>query len=307
MMHLMVHHAPAILLRLTRRNRLKSVLCAMILRRRGKLRLWPRLWPMNGRGRSTRQNAIWRTCAGCCPLLVHSWPVLGGGSGPDSRLQHGNACAGRGPLSNGSKFCQYIVFLIKLCTIYRVNGFNPWPYFQPAGRSHTAKASTFRCYKASVLVNRPAFLKGDVVMSNYQDASLDPPRRRRGHSRPSILDHVRLADGRLAWPVAKAAGIHEATFRARLKAGVSPDEALRPVRPVVMSRGARVVPTTPPRGRPYKSGLEPRLADGRLAQPLAKAAGVSAAAFHHRLKAGWSPDEAIKPVRPKASDRRPQA
>lgn len=144
-------------------------------------------------------------------------------------------------------------------------------------------------------------------MSNNQVPFLARPRRRKVISRPSILDYVKLSDGRLAWPVAKAAGIHEATFRARLKAGVLPDDALRPVKPVVMSRGAQVVPSTRPRGRPRKSGVEPRLADGRLAQPLAKAAGVSAAAFHYRLKAGWSPDDAIKPVRRKASARRPQA
>lgn len=49
--------------------------------------------------------------------------------------------------------------------------------------------------------------------------------------RPSILDHVRLSDGRLAWPVARLRGVREATFRMRLLRGMSPDEAvLRPVR-----------------------------------------------------------------------------
>lgn len=43
-------------------------------------------------------------------------------------------------------------------------------------------------------------------------------------SRTSILDQVKLSDGRLAWPVAKARGMGEATFRARLKR-LSPDGA----------------------------------------------------------------------------------
>lgn len=47
-----------------------------------------------------------------------------------------------------------------------------------------------------------------------------PPRR------PSLLRQVKLADGRLAWPVAQAAGLSEATFRARLGAGLSPDAAV---------------------------------------------------------------------------------
>jgi hypothetical protein len=156
--------------------------------------------------------------------------------------------------------------------------------------------------------NRLAFLKGDVMKSSAQSHAPGRPWRRKANARPSILDHVKLSDGRLAWSVAKAAGLSEATFRARLKAGVSPDDALRPVQRVVMSRGARVDTSKwRRRGRPRKSGVEPRLADGRLAQPLAKAAGVSAGAFYYRLKAGWSPDDAIKPVRPKASARRSQA
>lgn len=48
--------------------------------------------------------------------------------------------------------------------------------------------------------------------------------------RSSVLAQVRLSDGQLAWPVARAAGISELTFRARLKAGLSPDDAVsRPV------------------------------------------------------------------------------
>lgn len=48
--------------------------------------------------------------------------------------------------------------------------------------------------------------------------------------RPSLLNECRLSDGRLAWPVAQSSGVSEATFRARLKSGLSPDEAAtRPV------------------------------------------------------------------------------
>lgn len=55
----------------------------------------------------------------------------------------------------------------------------------------------------------------------------DAPGRPR---RPSLLAQVWLSDGRLAWPVAQANGGSEVTFRARLKAGLSPDDAAtRPV------------------------------------------------------------------------------
>lgn len=57
--------------------------------------------------------------------------------------------------------------------------------------------------------------------------------------RPSLLSQVRLSDGRLAWPVAKAAGMSEVTFRARLKAGLSPDAAVsKPVAKRGPSRAA---------------------------------------------------------------------
>jgi hypothetical protein len=51
-------------------------------------------------------------------------------------------------------------------------------------------------------------------------------KRRRASPRPSILDTVTLSDGRLAWPLAQAAGMSEAVFRGRLKKGLSPDQAL---------------------------------------------------------------------------------
>ena len=60
----------------------KSAPCAMILRRRVKLRLWRRLWLMNGRGRLKLRNATLRTCGGCCLRLpVQCRPVPGGVSG----------------------------------------------------------------------------------------------------------------------------------------------------------------------------------------------------------------------------------
>lgn len=46
----------------------------------------------------------------------------------------------------------------------------------------------------------------------------------RSNPRPSILDQVKLADGRLAWPVARDRGMSEAAFRLRLKR-LSPDDA----------------------------------------------------------------------------------
>lgn len=55
--------------------------------------------------------------------------------------------------------------------------------------------------------------------------------------RPSLLREVKLADGRLAWLVAQAAGLSEATFRARLGAGLSPDAAVS--KPVPVREPAR--------------------------------------------------------------------
>jgi len=43
--------------------------------------------------------------------------------------------------------------------------------------------------------------------------------------RSSLLNVVELANGELAWPLAQANGIKEATFRHRLNMGMSPDEA----------------------------------------------------------------------------------
>lgn len=197
---------------------------------------------------------------------------------------------------------------------------------KPAGRFRAAKAcQAFRCHVASVRSTGPPFLKGEAMKSNPEVSAVGPPRRRKVYSRPSLLDRVTLADGRLAWPVAKAAGVHEVTFRSRLSAGVSPDDAVRPVERVAMPGGrtvaaaARASGLSPltvrkrlARGVPVQDAARPvdrpRLADGRLAWPVAKATGVSSATFWYRLrKAGWSPDEAVKPVARRSSSRPPQA
>lgn len=47
-------------------------------------------------------------------------------------------------------------------------------------------------------VNRPVFLKGEAVKSCFQSSVSAPPRRRKAYSRPSLLDRVKLSDGRLA-------------------------------------------------------------------------------------------------------------
>lgn len=62
--------------------------------------------------------------------------------------------------------------------------------------------------------------------------------------RPSLFDSLRLKDGRLAWPVAQSLGLGQATFRARLKRGLSVDRAVfAPVaKPVRWSK-------RPPEGR----------------------------------------------------------
>jgi len=60
-----------------------------------------------------------------------------------------------------------------------------------------------------------------------------PPRTRKSPpQRPSLKLSTFLADGQLAWPVAKTRGISEALFYARLKKGMTPDEVVyRPVMP----------------------------------------------------------------------------
>lgn len=130
-----------------------------------------------------------------------------------------------------------------------------------------------------------------------------PRVRERAKPRPSLLREVRLSDGRLAWPVAAAAGISEATFRARLSRGLSPDRAaLDPVAsPAERARpqwqcGRSSRPLSRPLGRPSAlRGL--RLPDGRSALAVAAAGGVSVATFRARLRRGWSVERAaLEPV-----------
>lgn len=119
-------------------------------------------------------------------------------------------------------------------------------------------------------------------------------------ARPSILDHVRLSDGRLAWPVASALGISETTFRKRLRCGLSPDEAtFRPLGPA--RRGPRF-------RRPW---LRPMpfhgrfLADGSPLWPAVVRAGLNPCTVRNRLERGWSPDEAVtlKPYQRRCAGR----
>lgn len=60
-----------------------------------------------------------------------------------------------------------------------------------------------------------------------------PPQTRKSPpQRPSLKLSTYLADGQLAWPVAKARGISEAVFYARLKKGMTPDAVVyTPVMP----------------------------------------------------------------------------
>lgn len=54
-----------------------------------------------------------------------------------------------------------------------------------------------------------------------------PPKTRRSPpQRPSLKLMTFLADGQRAWPVAVANGVSEALFYARLKKGISPDQAV---------------------------------------------------------------------------------
>lgn len=112
--------------------------------------------------------------------------------------------------------------------------------------------------------------------------------RGRAVARPSLLDRVRLSDGRLAWPVAVSLGISETTFRKRLRCGLSPDEAtFRPLGPA--TRGPRV---RRPWLRPLPfDGLF--LSDGSPLWPAVVRAGLNACTVRNRLERGLSPDEAV--------------
>ena len=107
-------------------------------------------------------------------------------------------------------------------------------------------------------------------------------------ARPSLLDRVRLADGRLAWPIAVSLGVCEATFRDRLRRGLSPDDAtFRPLGPA--TRGPRV-------RRPWLRSLPfdgLLLADGLPLWPAVVRAGLNPCTVRNLLERGFSPDEAV--------------
>lgn len=106
-------------------------------------------------------------------------------------------------------------------------------------------------------------------------------------TRPILkLSAVLLSDGRPAWPVAKANGVSRHTFRARLVRGWSPDAATAPVDKAARRPGRPPCPLL----------LAAVLSDGRPAWPVAQAAGLSRDAFRYRLKAGWPPDDAVRPA-----------
>lgn len=106
--------------------------------------------------------------------------------------------------------------------------------------------------------------------------------------RSSVLREARLASGRLAWPVAAAAGMSEQTFRARLRRGLSPDEAATlPVASRSQAAAARWKRDRRPSGS--RSRLHAlRLDDGRSALQVALQGGVPVATFRARLRRGWS-------------------
>ena len=118
--------------------------------------------------------------------------------------------------------------------------------------------------------------------------------------RPSLLDRVRLSDGRLAWPIAVSLGICEATFRDRLRRGLSPDEAtFRPLGKA--KRGPRV-------RRPWLRPLPFEgvfLSDGSPLWPAVVRAGLNACTVRNRLERGLSPDEAVtlKPYQRRCAGR----
>lgn len=141
-----------------------------------------------------------------------------------------------------------------------------------------------------------------MARRSVEGVSSGPARVRRGLAvpRPSLLDRVRLSDGRLAWPVAVSLGVCEATFRKRLRCGLSPDEAtFRPLGKA--TRGPRV---RRPWLRPLPfDGLF--LADGSPLWLAVVRSGLNPGTVRYRLEGGWSPDEAVtfKPYQRRCADR----
>lgn len=109
--------------------------------------------------------------------------------------------------------------------------------------------------------------------------------------RPSLLRSVTLENGDLAWPLAEKNGIPEATFRARLKAGVSPDEAAS--RPVETRDFQGALQRRKEAETRWLNGLA-QLDNGEPAWPEAKANGISLTLFRARLDRGWTGERAAK-------------
>lgn len=126
--------------------------------------------------------------------------------------------------------------------------------------------------------------------------------RRKPPKRPSLYDDLRLADGRLVKPLMDAVGIHDATFRSRLKRGLSPDQAL--LWPVQSPGPRRRVRHQPQVRVPdaFWRVRHVKMADGSPAWVTCIASGVSGAALAIRLHRGWSVQDAA--TRPMAVRRR---
>lgn len=122
-------------------------------------------------------------------------------------------------------------------------------------------------------------------------------RKLRPASARSIFDDLRLLDGRLLLPAAQRAGIREATLRARLRKGLSPDAAL--LLPVKLPRRGPPVMQGPllREAAAFRRFRHLALPDGAPAWLAAVAAGVTPGAFAMRLRNGWTPEAATRPLR----------
>lgn len=114
--------------------------------------------------------------------------------------------------------------------------------------------------------------------------------------RPSILDGLYLSDGvTLAKDAAIANGVSDATLRFRLKKGLAPDEAVKPVekKPNAFQRGEYERPYLPKAEWQFQQlSRLASLSDGRPAWPVAQANGIAEKTFRVRLSRGWSSDRA---------------
>lgn len=256
------------------------------------------------------QNGLGGACSPPCPsgCSIAGFPVIGG---PD---REGGTADRRGLYSKGPRPFNPLCFLEKQRQYIGRTRQRPALSSTCGAVPHgESLSSPFDAMWRPCWSTASPLLKGETVMSDVQNPA-PVPSRHKVYSRPSLLDRVTLSDGRLAWPVAKAAGLHEATFRARLASGVSPDDAIAPVScpsvPGGLTAAARAsglsvqtVRKRLARGLPADRAIEPlsrpRLSDGRLASQVAKAAGVSSSTFWHRVRrGGWSVEQACGLARP---------